>query len=195
MAQRITYPNKNPGDQYTSAEANQVKSVVNFNADEQERQEIVPLFVARETDPQAPLGTGNPIQVVFGPPQNGGGDPAQIDAAGKITINQAGFYSIIVTLNISRRSDPGVAIVFTRLLINGIQQFVNAVELNDADQSVVVTLATTGLFFNSGDEITIEMARDPSGANQGSLIGLTATGGIAGWGQSPSSVLSLSKVG
>ena len=192
MANRITYPSKSSGDQFLAAEANEIKGVVNSHADDLEAIGQV-VLQARDTGIQAPVGLGSPLQVTFGPAQFGPSDPVELDSAGQLTINEAGLYFLNVVISASRRSSPGVAFLFARLLLNGSQINNAAAELTDGDQTV--PLGFSGMFnLAAADTLTLEIARDPAGINEGSLIPITATGAISSWGSSPSSVVNVTKI-
>lgn len=131
-----------------------------------------------------------PQNVLFGGAQSG--THMSIDAAGVITVNTAGFYNFKFNLNFGRTSAVGEALIFARLIINGVQAgFVQGVRLPDentsqpfqADFSAVLPAAAT---------IKVEMYRDSAGAANGGLIAI-ATTALAGWPDTPSAWVRVTK--
>jgi hypothetical protein len=147
----------------------------------------------RSTVNQEPAGLDTPLQVTFGPAQNGPADPVQLDALGNITFNQAGLYLFNGYANFERQgSSGGVTVTLFRLLLNGVQ----------ISPTKGVDLSGTGLMFpyeltipinvSAGDVFTWEIMRDSSGVNAGGLY-VHNNGGP--WSDVPSADVFVYKIG
>lgn len=154
---------------------------------------VTQVLAATDTTDQEPAGLDTPLQVTFGPAQNGPTDPVQLDALGNITFNQAGLYLFNGYANFERQgSSGGVTVTLFRALINGVQ----------VSPTKGVDLSGTGLMFpyeltipiqvNAGDVLTWEIMRDSSGVNNGGLYTHTVLGG---WSDVPSADVFIYKVG
>lgn len=154
---------------------------------------VTQVLAATDTTNQEPTGLDTPLQVTFGPAQNGPTDPVQLDALGNITFNQAGLYLFNGYGNFERQgSSGGVTVTLFRALINGVQ----------ASPTKGVDLATTGTMIpyeltvpvqaNAGDVLTWEIMRDSSGVDGGGLYTHTVLGG---WSDVPSADVFIYKVG
>lgn len=213
MAVQITYADKSPGDQWTSLDCNEIKAAVNTNATELDgttakantNESDIALIVAAiaglvtpeqvlsafSTATQSPAGTDNPLQVEFGAAQGGAPDPVEMNAAGLIQINQPGKYFISCRLSISRSSSSGQAFFLARWLIDGSQENVESVEMeDDGNTTHVQFFALRDLAI--GQLITFEVARDSGGNNDGSLRGYSPAG--LPWGDTPSASIQMFRV-
>lgn len=150
------------------------------------------VLVASSLTDQQPAGTDTPILVEYGAAQKGPTDPLSLRADGTVDVNISGAYEFIALYSVSRVSSVGVALVFIRLLVGGVQ-IGNpvSIEMDDNDMTLSSTLSFIGNF-SAGDEITTEMYRDSSGANSGGLVSHNST---IGWGASPSAAVRAFKFG
>lgn len=132
---------------------------------------------------QEPGATDTILQVTFGAAANGPSDPAQIDVAGNITINQTGLYKISFYCNFGRTSGTSTSNLFLRRLVNGIQ----------VGRSVAFVVTSTDILIpfeqsefevlTATDIITYEIIRDSTGDNSGGLLQGNPT--PATWNDSP----------
>jgi len=154
---------------------------------------VTQVLSATDTTNQEPAGLDTPLQVTFGPAQNGPSDPVQLDALGNITFNQAGLYLFNGYSNFERQgSSGGVTVTLFRILLNGAQ----------VSRTKGVDLSGTGLMFpyeltipiqvSAGDVLTWEIMRDSSGVNGGGLYTHTVLGG---WSNVPSADVFIYKIG
>jgi len=150
------------------------------------------LLVGYELADQSPTGLGDAgkIQLKFGAPQMTPQDPVQLLADGSIVFNRADQYELDVRLVFQRTTQPGDALLFVRGLINGVQ-FGNpvAVSMLEADVAVPQQMFLTSAI-PQGAIVTLELARDPAGVNDGLLSTLAST---MGWGTAPSSVIRIAR--
>lgn len=132
---------------------------------------------------QEPVAVDTPIQIEFGPAQNTVSDPVMIDAAGKLTINQAGTYRIKVTLAYGRTGGAGVSELYFRALIDGVQTG-QSVHAKVGSSDVFIPYSDEAwLTLPAGIEITYEMLRDSTGNNSGGIFSGNPV--LAGWNNNP----------
>ena len=145
------------------------------------------LLIAASFADQNPASTGVPIQVTFGPAQPN--PVVDLAANGAITFAETDEYDVRVRLQIGRSSNPGVAELYGRALVNAVQvgNLVNA----RLDNQNVTTPNTFNfiLSVNAGDVFTIELLRDTTGSNDGGI--LTSTSAL--WGVAPSAVITIAR--
>lgn len=136
---------------------------------------------------QTPVALDTPLQIEFGPAVNTPTDPAMLDAAGKLTINETGTYRIKISVAIGRTGGAGVSELFIRALVNGV----------GAGQTIHTKISSSDFYLPysdeawltlpAGTEITYEVVRDSAGNNSGGLFQSTPT--LAGWAKNPSAAL------
>ena len=147
------------------------------------------IFTAESLDDQAPEALDSPIQISFGDAINGPSDPAQLSAAGDITINLPGRYRFNMRLQVGRTGTGNVAWLFFRVLIDGSQPGKSIlVKLDDANADLPFQFDLT-LDLLAGQVISAEFYRDSQGNNSGGLI--TETPVLGGWEMNSSSALEL----
>lgn len=138
---------------------------------------------------QNPSAVDTPLQITLGSAQTT--DDVSISAAGVITFNTSGNYLIDIFLRFGRSTSSGNAIILNRILKNGAQILnSNGVFLSAATQTIPFSAAIP-LTMAAGDTITMEVARDSSGTNDGGLFVISPT--IAGWNIVPSATVVVNK--
>ena len=138
---------------------------------------------------QNPSAVDTPLQVTFGSAQTTA--DVSISAAGVITFNTSGNYLIDIFLRFGRSTSSGNAILLNRILKNGAQILnSNGVILSAATQTIPFSAAIP-LTMAAGDTITMEVARDSAGTNDGGLFVVSPT--IAGWNIVPSATVVVNK--
>lgn len=152
---------------------------------------VVEILRAQSTATQNPTGLGAPLQINFGAAVGVPADPVMVSAAGAITFNQAGDYAIRVKVQAGRAAVAGVANILTRALKNGAQAGstnITKISSNDTVNVLEFRIAFTAI---AGDVVVFQIARDPSGVNDGGLIGFTPTGALSAWGATASALLAI----
>lgn len=127
---------------------------------------------------QSPVGQDNPLQVKFGTAQFGPSDPVQIDALGNVTINQTDQYIPKVLFHAGRTGAGSFAVLLFRFLLNGSQiGDSTAIRLDNANTHFPVEISLPpGLTnFTATDVLTVEIWRDSTGFDAGSLFPETPT--------------------
>ena len=138
---------------------------------------------------QNPSAVDTPLQITFGSAQTTA--DVSISAAGVITFNTSGNYLIDIFLRFGRSTSAGNAILLNRILKNGAQILnSNGVILSAATQTIPFSAAIP-LTMAAGDTITMEVARDSAGTNDGGLFVVSPT--IAGWNIVPSATVVVNK--
>ena len=138
---------------------------------------------------QNPSAVNTPLQITFGPAQTTA--DVSISAAGVITFNTSGNYLIDIFLRFGRSTSTGNAIILNRILKNGAQILnSNGVILSAATQTIPFSAAIP-LTMAAGDTMTMEVARDSAGTNDGGLFAVSPT--IAGWNIVPSATVVVNK--
>ena len=138
---------------------------------------------------QNPSAVNTPLQITFGPAQTTA--DVSISAAGVITFNTSGNYLIDIFLRFGRSTSTGNAIILNRILKNGAQILnSNGVILSAATQTIPFSAAIP-LTMAAGDTMTMEVARDSAGTNDGGLFVVSPT--IAGWNIVPSATVVVNK--
>lgn len=138
---------------------------------------------------QAPSATNTPLQLEFG----SGGTNANVTLAsnGTLTFNVAGDYQVTTFMRFGRTAASGAAILFARVLANGVQYLnSNSIRLDNADIiiPVVVTLNVTA---TAGMTMQWQIYRDAAGVNNGGLIAQVPS--LSGWNASPTATLVVDK--
>ena len=138
---------------------------------------------------QSPTGLGDAgiITVSAG----AGGDTANgeltVDPDGTITANVAGNYSITLVAQFGRSNSIGESVMLGRV----VKSTDGGTTYNQQDSTFLVKIGgnnvlwretfTTLFELNVGDKIKYEMARDPSGADDGSIMQQQPTGDLNTW--------------
>lgn len=138
---------------------------------------------------QNPSAVDTPLQVTFGSAQST--TDVSISSAGVITFNTSGNYLIYILLRFGRSTSTGNAILLNRILKNGAQILnSNGLILSAATQTIPFSAAIP-LTMSAGDTMTIEVARDSAGTNDGGLFVVSPT--VAGWNIVPSATVVVNK--
>lgn len=138
---------------------------------------------------QNPSAVNTPLQITFGSAQVTA--DVSISAAGVITFNTSGNYLIDIFLRFGRSTSTGNAIIMNRILKNGAQILnSNGLILSAATQTIPFSAAIP-LTMAAGDTMTMEVARDSAGTNDGGLFVVSPT--IAGWNIVPSATVVINK--
>lgn len=138
---------------------------------------------------QNPSAVNTPLQITFGSAQVTA--DVSISAAGVITFNTSGNYLIDIFLRFGRSTSTGNAIIMNRILKNGAQILnSNGLILSAATQTIPFSAAIP-LTMSAGDTMTMEVARDSAGTNDGGLFVISPT--VAGWNIVPSATVVVNK--
>lgn len=138
---------------------------------------------------QNPSAVNTPLQITFGPDQTTA--DVSVSAAGVITFNTSGNYLIDIFLRFGRSNSTGSAIILNRILKNGAQILnSNGLLLSAAAQTIPFSAAIP-LTMAAGDTMTMEVARDSAGTNDGGLFAISPT--VAGWNIVPSATVVVNK--
>ena len=138
---------------------------------------------------QNPSAVDTPLQITFGSAQSTA--DVSISSAGVITFNTSGNYLIDIFLRFGRSTSAGNAILLNRILKNGAQILnSNGLILSAATQTIPFSAAIP-LTMAAGDTMTMEVARDSAGTNDGGLFAVSPT--IAGWNIVPSATVVVNK--
>lgn len=138
---------------------------------------------------QAPVAVNTPIQIEYGPLQVT--TDATLAADGLLTFNTAGQYAVTLFSRFGRTTAAGSAILFNRILRNGVQTL-NSNSITMVDDAAVIPFSATILMdVAAGDTFSQEIYRDSVGVNNGGLFLTTPT--LAGWLNSPSATIVVSK--
>ena len=138
---------------------------------------------------QNPSAVDTPLQITFGSAQTTA--DVSVSSAGVITFNTSGNYLIDIFLRFGRSTSTGNAIVLNRILKNGAQILnSNGLILSAATQTIPFSAAIP-LTMAAGDTITMQVARDSAGTNDGGLLVVSPT--IAGWNIVPSATVVVNK--
>lgn len=138
---------------------------------------------------QQPVAVNTPLQVEFGPGQVTA--DATLDNTGLLTFNTSGQYAVTFIFRFGRTTAAGTAIVFNRILRNGVQTL-NSNSISMVDDAAVTPFSATLMFdVNAGDTVAQQIYRDSAGVNNGGLFNTTPS--LAGWANSPSATIIVSK--
>lgn len=134
---------------------------------------------------QNPSATNTPLQVSFGGAS--ATTYASLAADGLITILQTGYYEFRVRLNVGRSTSTGVSNTLARLLVNGSQVGpTQSLKLNGVQFNIPLEF-TFALTLPATTQITFQILRDSSGANDGGIFAFDPT--PAGWNNAASADL------
>lgn len=141
---------------------------------------------------QAPTAVDTPLQVAFGAAQGAPADPVSISAAGLVTFNQAGNYSVRVKLQCGRTGASGTSILLSRLVLGGTQLGSAAcVKLTQTD-ATTPTDSRVVMNPTAGQTLQVQIMRDSAGSNFGGIYPQAAT--VPAWGTAPSALLVISRL-
>jgi len=139
---------------------------------------------------QEPTGLGVALQVILGAPQTT--DTWDLSAAGAVTCLVEDEYVVTVKFQVGRRgSSGGLAQIYARVLINGIQEGASVHVILDSPDFEIPAFFSGDRHFLVGDILTIEIVRDTDGADEGGLQ--AGNPSVAGWNDSPSVSLLLER--
>jgi len=157
------------------------------NTRQKPEQEFV--LTAFSFNTQSPTAVDTLLQVEFGAAQFGSSDPVQIDILGNITINQTDQYIVSLILQYGRVGAGSFVLLFFRLLVDGVQAGNSiAAKLDNANSNLPVQFSGP-LSLSSGQILTIEIWRDSTGFDAGSLFSETPV--LGGTNSTPSASISL----
>ncbi|MCW8888959.1 MAG: hypothetical protein OQK25_07850 [Gammaproteobacteria bacterium] len=151
---------------------------------------ITQVLEARSTDDQEPSGTDTDLQVNFGAEQTN--QYVSLSSGGTITINEAGCYFLTVNLRLGRTTAASEALIGIRYSINGVVAGrPTAIKLDDGAFTIPYSITLLNSF-SEEDEITIEIVRDSSSADNGGLF--AASFDAPGWDDAPSATIFMQKL-
>lgn len=138
---------------------------------------------------QQPAAVNTPLQVEYGAAQATA--DVNLSNLGLVTFNTAGQYAVTLFTRFGRTTAAGTAILFNRILRNGVQTLnSNSVSMVD-DAAIIPFSATVLMDVAAGDTFSQEIYRDSAGVNNGGLFMTTPT--LVGWLNSPSATIVVSK--
>lgn len=117
------------------------------------------------------LGVANSRQIEFGPATGTGADLVMLDAAGVLTINQAGLYSLSTFLQFGRNGTSGESNLLFRasdVLGNQLGRTISF----KLDSLRVTDHLSSQIWINAkaGTQLVLNIMRDAAGDNSGGLI-------------------------
>jgi hypothetical protein len=141
---------------------------------------------------QNAVSLDTPVQVTYGPAQGAVDDPVSLDAAGRITFNQAGIYNVNVVFNMGRVGPSGgVAQLFARTEFNGLP-FGRPIIALIGSPDVTASRQFEGTArVKPGDYLESYFYRDSGGVNEGGLAAIPST---LGWDGAPSATVRVVKL-
>ena len=133
---------------------------------------------------QEPTGLDAALQIEFGAGETS--TPVTLDAAGKVTINVTGTYRVKLGFAVGRAGSAGVASLYVRSLIDGVQAGQSVHWTIGSAESYVPFTDEAWLTLTAGTEITYEIIKDSgnSGVDAGGLFQSDPV--TAGWASNPS---------
>lgn len=133
---------------------------------------------------QEPVGLDTALQIEFGAGETS--VPVTLDATGKITINITGTYRVKLGFAVGRAGSSGVASLYVRSLIDGVQAGKSVHWTIGSAESYIPFTDEAWLTLAAGTEITYEIIKDSgnSGVNAGGLFQSNPV--TAGWEDNPS---------
>lgn len=133
---------------------------------------------------QEPVGLDTALQIEFGAGETS--VPVTLDATGKVTINITGTYRIKLGFAVGRVGSAGVASLYVRSLIDGVQAGKSVHWTISSAESYIPFTDEAWLTLAAGTEITYEIIKD-SGNNGRDSGGLFQSNPVtAGWEDNPS---------
>ena len=131
---------------------------------------------------QEPVGLDTALQIEFGAGETS--VPVTLDATGKVTINITGTYRVKIGFAVGRVGSAGVASLYVRSLIDGVQAGQSVHWTISSVESYIPFTDEAWLTLTAGTEITYEIIKDSSGVNFGGLF--KSAPAAAGWADNPS---------
>lgn len=133
---------------------------------------------------QEPVGLDTALQIEFGAGETS--VPVTLDANGKVTINVTGTYRIKLGFAVGRVGSAGIASLYIRALIDGVQAGQSVHWTISSDQSYIPFTDEAWLTLTAGTEITYEIIKDSgnSGIDAGGLFQSNPV--TTGWADNPS---------
>lgn len=150
------------------------------------------MFTGRSEVDQVPTGTDAPMQVSFGPAKGGVADPAQLSAAGAVTINEGGLFDFDILLAGGRDGASGVSILYARVLVNGTQVGNSIHAKLPSAKNAYPFVFNNALPLPTSAVVTVEFYRDSTGSDFGSL--LTSTPTLGDWEIASSAIITVSRL-
>lgn len=138
---------------------------------------------------QAPSAVNTPIQVEFGVAVSSAS--VSLSSAGLLTFNLAGQYQVTTFYRFGRTSSSGVAILFSRALINGVQTLNSNSIMMDNANTITPFAVTLNITATAGMTMAHQIYRDSVGTNAGGLISQNPS--LAGWNISPTATIVVDK--
>lgn len=154
----------------------------------------VEIMTAAATADQAPTVLSTPLQLVFGAAQNSAVNPVMVSAAGVLTFNTAGVYSVRVRLQCGRVAATGVATVAFRALLGGVQYGNSSAVRLDNALTILPVDARFVVNATAGQTMYFQIVRDSVGSsiNAGGVYATALA--TSGWGTTPSALLVVSRL-
>ena len=136
------------------------------------------------------LGPSNSVLINMGPAQGDSESVIQLFADGTIIFNVAGFYRAKLTLTFGRVTNPGVAEILFRVMIDGLGQSGRTVSQKISTANLLSTYELDAwVTVAEGTKIQFEIMRDSSGNNSGGLLAGTVTNDSGAWNPAPCATL------
>lgn len=154
----------------------------------------VELLTAASTTDQAPTALSAPLQLVFGGAQNAQTNPVMLSAAGVVTFNTAGVYSVRVRLQCGRIAATGVATVGFRAMVGGVQYGSSSAVRLDNALTILPVDARFVVNAGAGQTMYFQIVRDSVGSsiNAGGVYATALA--TSGWSATPSALLVVSRL-
>lgn len=137
---------------------------------------------------QVPGVLGTPVKVSFGSALVG--THFDLAANGDIACKVSGSYRVVFFLQAGRTGSGGIANLYFRLLINGVQVGDSVLARLDNAATIVPLRFNLNLDLLVGQVINVEAVQDASGVAAGGLFATTPA--TAGWNPSPSASVDIS---
>ena len=133
---------------------------------------------------QEPTGLDAALQIEFGAGETS--TPVTLDANGKVTINVTGTYRVKLGFAVGRAGSSGVASLYVRSLIDGVQAGQSVHWTIGSAESYIPFTDEAWLTLTAGTEITYEIIKDSgnSGVDAGGLFQSDPV--TTGWASNPS---------
>lgn len=152
----------------------------------------VEVLRAFSTVAQAPSAVDTPLQLSFGAAQGSGSTPVMVSTAGLVTFNTAGNYAVRIKLQCGRTAATGTSILFSRLVLGGVQLGSSAcVKLTQTD-ATTPTDSRVVMNPTAGQTLLVQIMRDSTGSNFGGVYPQVAT--VTSWGTAPSALIVISRL-
>lgn len=131
---------------------------------------------------QQPGALDDPLQLTFGGAQ--ATPEFDLNASGALTTLVTDEYQFRFLLNFGRQGQGTAAVMFARLLINGVAAGNSVWCRLDTDNIVIPATFQTVVAVTAGDVITAEIIRDSAGTSAGGVF--TASPTLVGWADAAS---------